>query len=72
MRDDHRAAREGNQGVLERAQRFDIQIVGRLVEQQDVAACFQYFREMHSVALAAGEFADHLSLLHAFEIETPT
>src|ERR1700734_1484164 len=37
VRDDHRAAREGHQCILERAQSLDIQIVGGLIEQQDVA-----------------------------------
>src|SRR5579863_2839034 len=38
MRDDDRAAGERHQCILERAQGLDIQIVGGLVEQQDVAA----------------------------------
>ncbi len=37
VRNDHGAAREGHQGVLEGAQSFDIQIIGRFVEQQNVA-----------------------------------
>src|SRR6185437_9992840 len=38
--DDHGAAREILQSILERAQGFDVEIVGRLVEQQDVAPSF--------------------------------
>ena len=36
--DDHRAAGEREQRLLERAQRVDVEVVGRLVEQQQVAA----------------------------------
>jgi hypothetical protein len=36
--DDDGAAREVEQGLLERAQRVDVEVVGRLVEQQHVAA----------------------------------
>src|ERR1700716_4150129 len=53
VRNDHGAAREGHQRVLEGAQRFDIQIIGRFVEQQDVAACLQYLRQVHAIAFAA-------------------
>src|SRR5882724_90366 len=52
VRNDHRAARERHQRVLEGAQRFDIQVIGRLVEQQDVAASLQYLRQVHAIAFA--------------------
>ncbi len=51
--DDHGAAGEIEQRVLERAQRVDVQVVGRLVEQQQVAARAQQFGEMQAVAFAA-------------------
>jgi hypothetical protein len=41
VRNDHRAAGESQQRFFKRAQRFDIEIVGRLVQQQYVAAAFQ-------------------------------
>ena len=69
MRNNHRAAWERDQGVFQSAQSFNVQIVGRFVEQQNIAAGFQDLREVHSVAFSAGEFADHLSLLDALEIE---
>src|SRR5271167_2896612 len=71
MRDDHRATRERDQRVLQRPQGFDVEIIGRFVEQQDIAAGLQYLRQMHSIAFTAGQIADHLLLLHAFEIEAP-
>src|ERR1700733_4822379 len=54
VRDDHRAARKGHQGILERAQCFDIEIIGRFVEQQNVAAGLQYLGKVYPIALTAG------------------
>ncbi len=51
--DDHGAAGEILQRLLERAQRLDVEVVGRLVEQQQVGARAQHLGEMHAVALAA-------------------
>ncbi len=45
VRDNHRAARELQQGVFQRAQGFDIQVVGWFIEQQDVTADLQQFRQ---------------------------
>jgi hypothetical protein len=55
--------------VATRAQRLDVEIVGRLVEQQHVSAAAEHFRKMHAVALAAGELPDHLLLVRALEVE---
>src|SRR6185437_6953613 len=69
VRDHDRAAREGHQRILQSAQRFDVEVIGRLVEQQYIAPRLQHLRQMHSIAFAARQIADHLLLLHAFEIE---
>ena len=69
VRDHHRAAGEVEQRLLERAQRVDVEIVRRLVEQQHVAAALQQLREMQPVALATGEIADLLLLIGAAEVE---
>ena len=52
------------QRLFERAQRVDVEVVGRLVEQQQVAALPQQLGEVHAVALAARQRAD-LALLRA-------
>src|ERR1700732_1052685 len=70
MRNYHRAARERHQRIFQSAQGLNIEVIGRLVEQQDVAAGLQYLREVHPVALAARQLADALSLLYSFKIET--
>jgi len=69
VRDDDRAARERQQRLFERTQRLDVEVVGRFVEQQHVAAGLQHLRQVNAVALAAGQLADQLLLLGAGEIE---
>ena len=51
--DHNRAAREILEGVLERAQRVDVEVVGRFVEQQQVGAALQHLGQMHAIALPA-------------------
>ena len=58
-----RAAGEVEQRVLERPQRVDVEVVGRLVEQDHVGAGLQQLGQMHAVALAARELADLLLLV---------
>src|SRR5581483_8571827 len=65
--DDDRAARELEERVLERAEGVDVEVVGGLVEQQDVAAAAEHLREMHTVALAARQVTDLLLLVGALE-----
>ena len=67
--DDDGAAGEALEAVLERAQRVDVEVVGRLVEQQHVAAALEHLGEVHAVALAAGQVADALLLVGALEVE---
>ena len=67
--DDHGAAGERQQRLLERAQRVDVEVVGRLVEQQQVAAAAQQLGQVQAVALAAGELADLRLLVGALEVE---
>ena len=67
--DDHGAARELDQRVLQRFERLDVQIVGGLVEQQQVAALLQGQRQVQAVALTAGEHAGQLLLVGTLEAE---
>ena len=55
--------------VFERAQGFDVEIVGRFVEQQHVAARLQHLGQVDAVALAARQLADVLLLVAALEVE---
>jgi hypothetical protein len=60
--DDHRAAGELEQRVLQRAQRLDVEVVRRLVEEEQVAALLEGQREVEAVALTTGEHAGLLLL----------
>ena len=68
--DDDGAAREFFQRFFHRPQRVDVQVVGRFVQQDHVRAFFQHLRQMHAIALAAGQRAHLLRLIRAEEVET--
>src|SRR5262249_16934342 len=67
--DDDGTAAEVEQRFFEGAQRVDVEVVGRLVEQQEIAAAAQQLRQMDAVAFAAGAFGDLALLVGAFEVE---
>ena len=67
--DDHGAAGEVVECALQDAHGLDIEVVGRLVEEQQVAAGAELFGQMDAVALAAGELSDELLLGGASEVE---
>ena len=67
--DHHRTTRERLERLLERAQRLDVEVVGRLVEQQDIAALLQHLGHVDAVALAARQLTDLLLLVGAAEVE---
>ena len=69
MRDDHDTAGEFEQGVFQRAQGFHVEVVGRLIQQQHVAAGDQGLGQMQAAAFAAGQVADDLLLVAALEVE---
>src|SRR5215475_2086792 len=66
---DYRAPWEFQQRILERAQGLDIEVVRRLVEQQQVAALFERQCEVEPVALTTGENAGRLLLVGSLEAE---
>ena len=48
---------------------LDVEVVGRLVEQEHVAALLEHLRQMDAVALAARQLADLLLLVRPLEVE---
>src|SRR3954453_1754402 len=56
--DDDGAAGKILERLFQRPQRVDVEIVGGLVEQQQVGARLEHLRQMHAVALAARERTD--------------
>ncbi len=69
MTGDNRAARECQKRFLQALERFHIQVVRGLVEQQQVAALLQGKRQVQTIALAAGKHASGLLLVGALEAE---
>ncbi|KMS64631.1 hypothetical protein BVRB_018280, partial [Beta vulgaris subsp. vulgaris] len=69
MADDHGRAGELQQRFFQRAQRFDVQVVGRFVQHQHVAALGQRLGQVQAAAFAAGQRADQLLLVVALEVE---
>src|SRR5437867_3974114 len=69
MADDGDASREVQERLLERAQRVHVQVICRLVEQEDVAARTEELGEVDAIPLAAGEIADPFLLVSAPEVE---
>ena len=67
----HRRAREFRQRLFQRPQGIDVEIVGGLVEQKEVGARFQHFRQVDPVTFSARQLADQLLLVGATEIEGP-
>ena len=65
----HSAAREFEQRVFEGFQGLDVQIVGGLVEQQQVAALLQGQGQVQTVALTTGQHTSQLLLIGALEAE---
>src|SRR3954468_8082151 len=60
MADHDDAAGEGLEAGLERPERVDIEIVGRLVEEQHVSAGLEQLREVDAIPLATRQLADEL------------
>ena len=58
MTHDQRRALVGADRFFENAQGREVEVVGRLVEHEDVAADREELGEKHAVALAAAEVAD--------------
>ncbi len=69
MTDDDQAAAELHEGIFEGAQGIDIQVVGGLIEDDQVGAAFEQAGQMHAVALATGQRAHFALLLVALEVE---
>src|SRR3954469_22988827 len=66
---DDGATRELQQRTLEAGQGLDVEVVGGLVEQQQVAALLEGQGEVEPVALTAGQHTGRLLLVRALEPE---
>ena len=64
--------RELSKRFFQCAQCFHVEVVGRFVEKQHVAARTQHLGQMHPVALAAGQTADAFLLIRPLKLKRPT
>ena len=71
MADDHGATGEAFKRFFKSRQRFDIQIIGRFIEQKHVSAFFQHLCHVHAVAFTAGQQTNLFLLVRALKIERP-
>jgi hypothetical protein len=69
MRDDHDRARERPQPVLEPEHGIEVQVVGGLVQQQQVGTAHEAAREVEAHAPAAGEARDMARLRRLVEAQ---
>ncbi|SIC40627.1 30S ribosomal protein S5 [Mycobacteroides abscessus subsp. abscessus] len=67
--DHHQGARPAVQQVLHLLQRFDIQVIGGLVEQQHVRFGHEHARQLQPAAFATGEVSDRGALARGAEPE---
>ena len=67
--DDHRATGESQHRFFQRTQGLDVQVVGGLVQQQQVAALLKRECQIDPVALATGQDAGLLLLIGSLEAE---
>ncbi len=67
--DDDGAAGEVFKGFFECAERFDVEVVGGFVEEEDVAALLQHLGHVDAVAFTTRELADLFLLVGALEAE---
>src|SRR5215212_7947857 len=67
--DDDHTAGEALEPRLQGPQRVDVEIVRRLVEEEEVATGLEQLREVDAVPLAAGKLTDDLLLVTAPEVE---
>lgn len=67
--DDNGASAKVDEAFFEGAEGANVEVVGRFVEEEEVAAAAEEFCEVNAVAFAAGEKADFLLLFAAFKVE---
>jgi len=72
MADHQGAAGKIFQGFLQGAHGVDVEVVRRLVQQEDIGPLFQHPRQMNAVSLATGHDTHLFLLVGAGEVDTRT
>ena len=60
MADHHHATNEAFHAVFKGTHGVDVDVIGRLIEQNDIGAFLQHARQMHAIALAARQTSNNL------------
>jgi hypothetical protein len=60
---------QSEQRLFQRAQRVDVEIVGGLIEEQEIAAALEQLGQVEAIAFATGEDPHLLLLIRAAEVE---
>src|SRR2546426_11575688 len=69
VRDHHGTTGEIDERFLQRSQSIDIEIIRRLVEQQEIPTRLEQLGKMKSVSLSARETPNFLLLIRSLEVE---
>src|ERR1019366_7636054 len=67
--DDHDTPWKAEERIFERAQGVDVEVVGRLVEQQHIPAALEDLGQLYPVALTTGELPNLFLLIASLESE---
>ena len=65
--DDDGTAGERQEGVFQRTEGLDVEVVGRLIQQEEVAALLEGESQVQAIALTTGQDAGRLLLIRALE-----
>ena len=65
--DDDGAAGECQEGIFQRAESLDVKVVGRLIQQEQIATLLEGESQVQTVALTAGQNAGRLLLVRTLE-----
>ncbi len=69
VRYDDRAAAKIEQSFLQRSEGIDVEIVGRLVEEQEVPSATKQLGQVHAIPFAAGQLRHFSLLIGTLEVE---
>src|SRR5229473_2812744 len=67
--DDHGATAEVQQGIFQSSQRLHVEVIGRLVEQKQIAAATEQLGQVNAIALAARQLRHFALLVGSFKIK---
>jgi hypothetical protein len=67
--DEHRTAGKIEHGLFKSSDRIDIQVIGRLIKQQNIRLLLEHHPQIDAVSLAAGENFELFLLVCSGEVE---